>query len=220
MRIGNSPWVIGHPLQEKRHCPLILDVIAYAKRNGCGQDEVMKWLDGTTGRGCIAAFGSQKRCMADSGNSSSKPSMEDRMAISVGGTLGVESQPQLDYMLSEYKRIVNAMKENRPSAVYESVSASGVFSPSDDAITNYIVLSGKITLNPVRPTYTYMKNVKPNMEAHRIWVGGDKADDAMFKVDLLIGYMTLYTWRLMLRANISRMLLTMRTGISVWSMVI
>jgi len=144
------------------------DLVAYAKRNGCGQDEVMTWLDGTTGRGCIAAFGSQERCMADS-NNSSKPSMEDRMVISVGGTLGVESQPQYDYTLSEYKRIVNAMKASRPCAVYESVSAGGVFSPSDEAITNYIVLSGKISLNPVRPTYTYMKNVKQSINGHTKW---------------------------------------------------
>lgn len=147
------------------------DLTAYAKRNGCGQDEVMKWLDGTTGRGCIAAFGNVKRCMADAGNSSSKPSMEDRMVISVGGSWvrAESSDATQSATLSEYKRIVNAMKKSRPCAVYESVNAGGVFSPSDEAITNYIVLSGKISLTPVTPGYTHLTDVKKNMEAHPSW---------------------------------------------------
>lgn len=166
------------PIAGKAPLSATEDVIAYAKRNGCGQDDVMKWLDGVTGRGCIAAFGSQKRCMADSDNGSSKPSMEDRIVVSVGGAhpgLELEGQaPQLQYQLSEYKRIVNAMKESRPCAVYESVSAGGIFSPSDEAITNYIVLSGKMSLNTVRPKYTYMKDVKRNIDAHPSWNYDDK----------------------------------------------
>lgn len=152
------------------------DLVTYAKRNGAGQDQVLNWLDGTTGRGCIAAFGSLKRCMADAGNSGSKPSMENRLVVSVGGSwVNAESKtPAADKQLAAYKAIVGEMKKNRPCAVYESVNAGGVFSPSDAAITNYIVLSGKITLNPVTPVYTHLADARQNMERHPVWNDDEK----------------------------------------------
>jgi len=50
----------------------------------------------------------------------------------------------------------DALKENIPYAVYNGNTSGGVFSPTDDETTNYIVISGKIALNPImKVTGTY-----------------------------------------------------------------
>lgn len=41
------------------------------------------------------------------------------------------------------------LSDNAPRAVYTGNTTGGVFSPSDDGTTNYIVLSGSIVLNPL-----------------------------------------------------------------------
>ena len=49
-----------------------------------------------------------------------------------------------------------SLKASAPYAVYNGNTTGGVFSPSDDDTTNYIVLSGSIALNPVmKMTDTY-----------------------------------------------------------------
>jgi hypothetical protein len=49
-----------------------------------------------------------------------------------------------------------SIKASAPYAVYNGNTTGGVFSPSDDDTTNYIVLSGSIALNPVmKMTDTY-----------------------------------------------------------------
>ncbi|MBD5370461.1 MAG: hypothetical protein HDR80_04835 [Bacteroides sp.] len=42
-----------------------------------------------------------------------------------------------------------ALQAAAPVAVYEGNTSGGVFSPADDGTVNYIIFSGKITLNPV-----------------------------------------------------------------------
>lgn len=43
----------------------------------------------------------------------------------------------------------NSLKAGIPRAVYNGSMTGGVFSPTDEGTTNYIVLSGKLVLNPV-----------------------------------------------------------------------
>ena len=51
-----------------------------------------------------------------------------------------------------------SLKEGIPRAVYNGSTTGGVFSPTDEGTTNYIVLSGKLVLNPVMAlTDTYKK---------------------------------------------------------------
>lgn len=171
------------------------DLTAYAVRTGEGQHKIMNWLDSTTGKGCIASFGSVKTCMADGDNSTPRPSMENRLVIGVGGSwVSAESEyPGHDKALIAYQAIVERMKKNRPCAVYEGTEAAGAFSPSDEAITNYIVLSGKITLNPVTPEYAHLPDVRQNMERHPSWSDEEKflfvhpmpSTDVEYKGDML-----------------------------------
>lgn len=50
----------------------------------------------------------------------------------------------------------NSLKADIPRAVYNGSMTGGVFSPTDEGTTNYIVLSGKLVLNPVmKLTDTY-----------------------------------------------------------------
>lgn len=51
-----------------------------------------------------------------------------------------------------------SLKTGIPRAVYNGSTTGGVFSPTDEGTTNYIVLSGKLVLNPVMAmTDTYKK---------------------------------------------------------------
>ncbi len=67
--------------------------------------------------------------------------MSNYLVISVNGNRKTDSQttyPNADSLLA-----------NAPLAVYNGNVAGGVYSPSDDETTNYIVLSGKLVMNPV-----------------------------------------------------------------------
>ena len=71
----------------------------------------------------------------------SKIEMPDYMVISVNGNRKTDSQTA--YPNSE------SLVANAPLAIYNGNVAGGVYSPSDEDTTNYIVLSGKLALNPV-----------------------------------------------------------------------
>ena len=43
----------------------------------------------------------------------------------------------------------SSLKDSAPCAVYSGSTSGGIYSPSDDNTTNYIVLSGKVILNPI-----------------------------------------------------------------------
>ena len=55
------------------------------------------------------------------------------------------------------------IKTNIPYAVYTGNRAGGVFSPSDDGTTNYIVLSGKVILNPIMKTTGKFSEMRKGM---------------------------------------------------------
>lgn len=71
----------------------------------------------------------------------SKIDMENYLVVSVNGN---ESDDEANTYPNE-----TSLKDNAPCAVYNGPTTGGVFSPSDPDTTNYIVLSGKIILNPV-----------------------------------------------------------------------
>ena len=72
----------------------------------------------------------------------SKVEMTNYLFVSVNGN-GVDNDEAKTYPLG------SDIKAHIPYAVYKGNTTGGVFSPSDDATTNYIVLSGKVILNPV-----------------------------------------------------------------------
>ena len=52
-----------------------------------------------------------------------------------------------------------SLKTGMPRAVYNGSTTGGVFSPTDEGTTNYIVLSGKLVLNPVMKLTDTYKNI-------------------------------------------------------------
>lgn len=53
----------------------------------------------------------------------------------------------------------DSLKAGVPRAVYNGSTTGGVFSPTDEGTTNYIVLSGKLVLNPVMKLTDTYKNI-------------------------------------------------------------
>lgn len=74
-------------------------------------------------------------------------SMEQQLVISTGSFCR-ESQLSDEEFLDAMGTMI---KNNAPLAEYTGNIAGGVFSPSDDAVTNYICIDGKMILNPHMP---------------------------------------------------------------------
>lgn len=71
----------------------------------------------------------------------SKVEMSDYLVISVNGN-GKDDDQQVYPTES-------SLKDNSPCVVYTGETSGAIYSPSDNTTTNYIVLSGKVVLNPI-----------------------------------------------------------------------
>lgn len=128
-----------------------IDIVDYFGSEGTNQHALPDWLGQAPGA-AIMALGSVKMNTANDDNSpTSKVNMTNYLAVSVNGN-GVDNDEN-----NTYPSVADIQK-NIPYAVYTGNKAGGVFSPSDEKTTNYIVLSGKVILNPImRQTNTYTK---------------------------------------------------------------
>lgn len=128
-----------------------IDIVDYFGSEGTNQHALPDWLGQAPGA-AIMALGSVKMNTANDDNSpTSKVNMTNYLAVSVNGN-GIDNDENKTYPS------VADIQKNIPYAVYTGNKAGGVFSPSDDKTTNYIVLSGKVILNPImRRTNTYTK---------------------------------------------------------------
>lgn len=137
-----------------------IDVVDYFGSEGTNQHALPDWLGQAPGA-AIMALGSVKMNTANDDNSpTSKVNMTNYLVVSVNGN-GVDNDENKTYPS------VADIQKNIPYAVYTGNKAGGVFSPSDDKTTNYIVLSGKVILNPImRQTNTYT-----NLH-NKVWHGG------------------------------------------------
>lgn len=128
-----------------------IDIVDYFGSEGTNQHALPDWLGQVPGA-AIMALGSVKMNTANDDNSpTSKVNMINYLAVSVNGN-GIDNDENKTYPS------VADIQKNIPYAVYTGNKAGGVFSPSDDKTTNYIVLSGKVILNPImRQTNTYTK---------------------------------------------------------------
>ena len=126
-----------------------IDIVDYFGGEGTNQHALPDWLGQAPGA-AIMALGSVKMNTANDDNSpTSKVNMTNYLAVSVNGN-GIDNDENKTYPS------VADIQKNIPYAVYTGNKAGGVFSPSDDKTTNYIVLSGKVILNPImRQTNTY-----------------------------------------------------------------
>lgn len=126
-----------------------IDIVDYFGSEGTKQHALPDWLGQAPGA-AIMALGSVKMNTANDDNSpTSKVNMTNYLVVSVNGN-GIDNDENKTYPS------VADIQKNIPYAVYTGNKAGGVFSPSDDKTTNYIVLSGKVILNPImRQTNTY-----------------------------------------------------------------
>ena len=148
-----------------------IDIVDYFGSEGTNQHALPDWLGQAPGA-AIMALGSVKINTANDDNSpTSKVNMTNYLVVSVNGN-GVDNNEDKTYPS------VADIQKNIPYAVYNGNKAGGVFSPPDEETTNYIVLSGKVILNPIMRqtnTYTNLHNKEwttwpPNIEKGMIYV--------------------------------------------------
>ena len=126
-----------------------IDIVDYFGSEGANQHALPDWLGQEPGA-AIMALGSVKINTANDDNRpTSKVNMTNYLVVSVNGN-GIDNDENKTYPS------VADIQKNIPYAVYNGNKAGGVFSPPDEETTNYIVLSGKVILNPImRQTNTY-----------------------------------------------------------------
>lgn len=126
-----------------------IDIVDYFGSEGTNQHALPDWLGQAPGA-AIMALGSVKMNTANDDNSPiSKVNMTNYLVVSVNGN-GIDNDENKTYPS------VADIQKNIPYAVYTGNKSGGVFSPPDEETTNYIVLSGKVILNPImRRTNTY-----------------------------------------------------------------
>lgn len=150
----NKQWTF--PMKGNRD----IDIVDYFGSEGANQHALPDWLGQEPGA-AIMALGSVKINTANDDNSpTSKVNMTNYLVVSVNGN-GIDNDENKTYPS------VADIQKNIPYAVYNGNKAGGVFSPPDEETTNYIVLSGKVILNPImRQTNTYT-----NLH-NKVWHGG------------------------------------------------
>ena len=138
-------WVKRHPNwtfpmnDNSPHAGMSLsDYFGQAGRN---QQAYLQWLGGHLGA-ALVAYGKVATEMAQGDNSPiAKIDMDNYLVLSVNGN-GQDDQAKTYPKETDLKAAI-------PYAIYEGKKAGGVFSPVDEQTTNYIVLSGKMILNPI-----------------------------------------------------------------------
>jgi len=90
----------------------------------------------------IVSFGKVENQLDGTDNAPvSKIDMDDYLVVSVNGNGS-------DDMAGAYPT-ESSLRDNAPCAVYNGSTTGGIYSPSDSDTINYIVLSGKVALNPI-----------------------------------------------------------------------
>lgn len=115
---------------------------------GRNQHLLPNWLAKNQGAAIMALGKVEKKTDGKDNSPTSKVEMTNYLVVSVNGNCD-------DKEATTYPN-ANSLKADIPRAVYSGSMTGGVFSPTDEGTTNYIVLSGKLVLNPVmKLTDTY-----------------------------------------------------------------
>lgn len=108
---------------------------------GRNQHILPNWLAKNQGAAIMALGKVEKKTDGKDNSPTSKVEMTNYLVVSVNGNCD-------DKEATTYPN-TNSLKAGIPRAVYNGRMTGGVFSPTDEGTTNYIVLSGKLVLNPV-----------------------------------------------------------------------
>ena len=108
---------------------------------GRNQHALPNWLAKNQGAAIMALGKVEKKTDAKDNSLTPKVEMTNYLVVSVNGNCD-------DKEATTYPN-ADSLKAGMPRAVYNGSMTGGVFSPTDEVTTNYIVLSGKLVLNPV-----------------------------------------------------------------------
>lgn len=143
-------------------------------RSGHNQQELPNQLAKEPGAALLAFGKVEKEGGNDDNSPVSKIDMTDTLVISVNGN-GV------DTAAGAYPT-AKSLQDRAPLAVYNGGVSGGVYSPSDDKTTNYLVITGKIALNPIMPVTCEWANRPKSLtqQTPMATVPSRKNDDGMF----------------------------------------
>lgn len=138
---------------------------------GRNQHILPNWLAKNQGAAIMALGKVEKKTDGKDNSPTSKVEMTNYLVVSVNGNCD-------DKEATTYPN-TNSLKAGIPRAVYNGSMTGGVFSPTDEGTTNYIVLSGKLVLNPVmaltdtyKAIYNYDGGIWGNMfSGIKKWLG-------------------------------------------------
>ena len=117
---------------------------------GRNQHALPNFLAKNQGAAIMALGKVEKKTDGKDNSPTSKVEMTNYLVVSVNGNGDDKEATTFPNEAS--------LKAGIPRAVYNGSTTGGVFSPTDEGTTNYIVLSGKLVLNPVmKLTDTYKK---------------------------------------------------------------
>ena len=119
--------------------------------DGKHQERVPQRLGNAATGAALMSLGSCKVDVAGRDNAPTSPSMSDCLVIKAPGiTSDITTEEE------DADTVTLILRDCIPLGEYTGRVAGGALSPSDDAITNYIVFSGKITLVPVSVVPAYV----------------------------------------------------------------
>jgi hypothetical protein len=133
---------------------------------GLNQQALANWLASNQGAAIISMGCVDKNTAKNDNSPVSQVNMTNYLVVSVNGN-GVDNDE------NNTRPSVADLKAGIPNAVYLGSAAGGTFSPADDATTNYIVLSGKVILNPIMEmtdTYKNLHNADDDGWEHGTWI--------------------------------------------------
>lgn len=139
-----------------------VDLITYFCTDKVNQQQLPNWLGKNPGAAIVSAGNVEINTAKDDNSPVSKVSMTNYLVVSVNGN-GKDGE-------GECYPNDGDLKANIPYAVYTGDVSGGNFSPADEAITNYIVLSGKIALNPLMEMTAPYKEL--NAAGEDVWYTG------------------------------------------------
>lgn len=140
------------------------DLVEKYCASGTNQHVLPDYLGMNPGAAIIAVGSVVKETAKDDNSPTSKVNMDNCLFVSINGN---GSDKESDYYPQDAD-----IKARIPQAVYTGNAAGGNFSPADDDTTNYIVLSGKVVLNPLMAmtdVYKVLHNADDNA-----WANGEK----------------------------------------------
>lgn len=115
---------------------------SYITQGFTDQRDVLKYLKDNSGKGAIIGFGRGNKIDKKDNSPVSSVSLTNYLVISINGTY--------DNSDAGGTTMENMIQAATPICSYKGLSSS-ILSPSDPTVTNYIVISGKILLNPLQP---------------------------------------------------------------------